>query len=92
MTQLSRGRRRGEVFSVRVSDDERATLEAMQRKGGGPRALVPRRGPFVQPIGGGGPFCLECDPSRRSSVACNNADHRAVTPQGFARAFFEANP
>jgi hypothetical protein len=23
---------------------------------------------------------------------CNNADHRAITPAGFARAFFEANP
>lgn len=52
---------------------------------------IPRRGPFVHPLGGG-PFCTLCDPERRKTMWCNNAGHRAVTPAGFARAFFEANP
>ncbi len=41
MTQASQGRRRGAVFSVRVSDEERAKLDALQAAGGGPRALGP---------------------------------------------------
>lgn len=52
---------------------------------------IPRRGPFVAPLGGG-PFCEVCDPERRKTTWCNDAGHRAVTPQGFARAFFRANP
>ncbi len=52
---------------------------------------LPTRGPFVEPLGGG-PFCAVCDPTRRRTSWCNNAAHRAVTPAGFARAFFEANP
>lgn len=52
---------------------------------------IPKRGPFVKPIGGG-PLCSICDPKRRRSSWCSNAAHRAVTPAGFARAFFEANP
>ena len=52
---------------------------------------LPRRGPFVEPLGGG-PLCTECDPARRRSSWCSVAAHRAVTPAGFARAFFEANP
>lgn len=52
---------------------------------------LPERGPFVDPLGGG-PFCVVCDPSRRRTTWCSNAAHRAVTPAGFARAFFEANP
>ena len=51
---------------------------------------VPARGPFVEPKGGG-PFCAECDGERASSW-CNDPAHRAITPAGFARAFFEANP
>lgn len=51
----------------------------------------PRRGPFVSPVGGG-PLCELCDPDRRRTTWCNNSAHRAVTPKGFARAFFEANP
>jgi hypothetical protein len=38
--QPSRGRRRGAVFSVRVTQEERAALE-QQQGGGGPRALGP---------------------------------------------------
>jgi hypothetical protein len=53
--------------------------------------LPPRRGPFVRPLGGG-PFCAACDPERRKTTWCNDAGHRAITPPGFARAFFEANP
>lgn len=52
---------------------------------------IPTRGPFVSPLGSG-PICTVCDPSKRATTQCNNAAHRAVTPQGFARAFFEANP
>ncbi len=51
---------------------------------------LPRRGPFVPPLGGG-PLCLECDPGRKTSW-CSNAAHRARTPPGFAAAFFRANP
>lgn len=50
----------------------------------------PVRGPFVQPIAGGGPLCVVCHPD--SPSVCSVASHRAVTPPGFARAFFEANP
>jgi hypothetical protein len=52
---------------------------------------IPIRGPFVDPIGGG-PLCAICDPERRSTTWCSRADHRAITPAGFARAFKEANP
>jgi hypothetical protein len=52
---------------------------------------VPVRGPYVEPLGGG-PLCTVCDPALRKTVWCNNRHHRAVTPAGFARAFFEANP
>jgi hypothetical protein len=52
---------------------------------------IPKRGPYVQPLGGG-PLCRVCDPERRRTTWCNNAGHRAVTPPGFARAFFAANP
>jgi hypothetical protein len=51
----------------------------------------PARGPFVEPKGGG-PFCRVCDPEGRRTAWCRVAAHRAVTPAGFARAFFEANP
>ena len=51
----------------------------------------PTRGPFVQPLGGG-PFCPICDPAGAARTWCSNAAHRAVTPAGFARAFFRANP
>lgn len=37
--QPSKGRRRGDVFSVRVTADERAELECWQKQGGGPRSL-----------------------------------------------------
>lgn len=53
--------------------------------------VLPERGPFVKPLGGG-PFCELCDPKRRRTTWCNNAAHRAKTPPGFARAFFHANP
>lgn len=52
---------------------------------------IPRRGPYVQPLGGG-PLCTICDPERRSTTWCSNSAHRAITPAGFARAFYEANP
>lgn len=52
---------------------------------------LPLRGPFVAPLGGG-PLCTICDPERRTTTWCSSAAHRAVTPAGFARAFFEANP
>lgn len=52
---------------------------------------IPVRGPFVKPLGGG-PFCPICDPKSERRAWCGNAAHRAVTPAGFARAFFEANP
>jgi hypothetical protein len=51
---------------------------------------IPRRGPFVEPVGGG-PLCAICDPGRRRTSWCSNAAHRAVTPPGFARAFYLAN-
>jgi hypothetical protein len=53
--------------------------------------VLPTRGPFVEPKGGG-PLCTVCDPERRKTTWCSNSDHRAVTPPGFARAFFAANP
>jgi hypothetical protein len=53
--------------------------------------VIPARGPYVRPLGGG-PLCSICDPDRRSTTWCNRADHRAITPAGFARAFMEANP
>lgn len=52
---------------------------------------LPVRGPFVEPLGNG-PFCRTCDPEGARRSWCSNAAHRAVTPPGFARAFFEANP
>lgn len=52
---------------------------------------LPERGPFVEPLGGG-PLCTLCDPERRRTTWCSRADHRAITPAGFARAFFRANP
>lgn len=52
---------------------------------------VPQRGPFVKPLGGGPP-CEVCDPTKRRTSWCSRPEHRAVTPPGFARAFFEANP
>jgi hypothetical protein len=51
---------------------------------------APTTGPHVQPIDGGGPLCSLCYPS--DPRTCSSADHRAITPGGFARAFFEANP
>lgn len=39
--QESRGRRRGNVFSVRLTDGERAQVEAAMKGGGGPRAVGP---------------------------------------------------
>lgn len=53
--------------------------------------VIPERGPFVDPLGGG-PFCRICDPDERRFAWCSNAAHRAITPPGFARAFFAANP
>jgi hypothetical protein len=53
--------------------------------------VLPTRGPFVEPRGGG-PLCTVCDPERRKTTWCSNSDHRAVTPPGFAKAFFLANP
>ncbi len=50
----------------------------------------PVRGPFVQAIDGGGPLCSVCHPD--DPRVCDLAEHRAMTPAGFARAFFEANP
>jgi hypothetical protein len=52
---------------------------------------LPKRGPFVRPLGGG-PLCTLCDPARRRSTWCSVAAHRAKTAPGFARAFCEANP
>ena len=52
---------------------------------------IPERGPFVEPLGNG-PFCSLCDPERKRRSWCANAAHRAITPAGFARAFFRANP
>ena len=51
---------------------------------------IPVRGPYVVPLGGG-PICTECT-APRETTWCNSAAHRAITPAGFARAFFEANP
>lgn len=51
---------------------------------------APAKGPFVRPIDGGGPLCVVCSPD--APAVCRLASHRAVTPPGFARAFFEANP
>lgn len=50
---------------------------------------APQRGPFVRAIDGGGPICEVCNPD--APGVCSVASHRAVTPPGFARAFFEAN-
>src|SRR4051812_37863824 len=47
---------------------------------------LPTRGPFVKPLGGGGPLCSLCFPDAPSP--CSLAEHRAITPRGFARAFF----
>lgn len=40
-TGQSKGRRRGDVFPIRVTADERRELEKLQRAGGGPRKLGP---------------------------------------------------
>jgi len=52
---------------------------------------LPKRGPYVEPQGGGPP-CRACPSDRRSTSWCSKPAHRAITPPGFARAFFEANP
>lgn len=104
----NRNGRRGDVFSVRLTDDERASLERLQAQGGGPRAIgawlrwtkrTALWGDFELPTRGpfvkpigGGPLCHVCDPQRRKSTWCNNSAHRAITAPGFARAFFLANP
>jgi hypothetical protein len=41
MTQHSKGRRRGDVFAVRLTPEERAKLEALRERESGPRALGP---------------------------------------------------
>lgn len=46
----------------------------------------PLRGPFVEPSFGGGHPCT------KTGRPCSHAACRAITPPGFARAFFEANP
>ena len=51
---------------------------------------VPARGPHVRPIDGGGPLCSICHPDEPRT--CSLADHLAITPPGFARAFCDANP
>lgn len=51
----------------------------------------PKRGPYAKPIGAG-PFCTLCDTGKRRTPNCSNPAHRAVTPAGFALAFFKANP
>lgn len=51
---------------------------------------TPELGPFTRAIDGGGPLCVICHPD--APAVCRVAAHRAVTPPGFARAFFEANP
>lgn len=52
---------------------------------------IPALGPcFGIAIDGGGPLCVICHPD--APAVCSIAAHRAVTPPGFARAFFEANP
>lgn len=51
---------------------------------------APVRGTRVTPIDGGGPICSICYPD--DPRVCGISDHRAVTPPGFAQAFFEANP
>jgi hypothetical protein len=53
------------------------------------RFAKPVRGPRVRPIDGGGPLCVVCHPD--SPKVCGVSDHRAVSPPGFARAFFNAN-
>lgn len=40
-TGQAKGRRRGDVFPIRVTAEERSKLEALQRAGGGPRKLGP---------------------------------------------------
>lgn len=50
----------------------------------------PALGPHVRPIAGGGPICTLCHPD--APRTCSLAEHRAITPPGFVRAFFEANP
>lgn len=52
---------------------------------------IPYRGPFVRPRQSGPP-CPICDPARRRLGWCSNPAHRAITPAGFVRAFFVANP
>lgn len=52
---------------------------------------LPTRGPFVKPLGGG-PLCTKCDIAKRRTGWCSKPEHRAITPSGFARAFFRANP
>lgn len=51
----------------------------------------PKRGPYAKPIGPG-PLCTVCDTGKRRAPNCSNPAHRAVTPAGFALAFFKANP
>jgi len=51
----------------------------------------PKRGPYVKP-NGPGPHCVVCKTRPRKALNCSNPAHRAITPAGFARAFFEANP
>lgn len=51
---------------------------------------IPKRS-YVAPLGGG-PLCAVCDPGRTRFGPCRKAEHRAITPPGFARAFFEVNP
>jgi hypothetical protein len=52
---------------------------------------LPQRGPYVKPLGPG-PLCGLHRNVYRSPSVCSVSAHRAITPKGFARAFYEANP
>lgn len=90
MKRQQRNGRRGAVFSVRVTDEERATLENHQRAGGGPRRLGPwmlwralTAGAVVPPRGAGPTWSGTTDPgaARLERVLPDQVTAVGVVPQ-----------
>lgn len=75
LRQLSKGLRRGYVFPLRLTDDERDRLEDLKRRLGGPRALGPwiiwRALDEVLPAPGPGITSAEVLPAQLAGEACD---------------------
>lgn len=92
--QNSRGNRRGNNFTIRWSDAERAEIVRLHETMPAPAAMGPWLVHVTKLTAIWGSFAI---PERSPVVGIyrmpgKTSAERAVTPPGFARAFFEANP